>query len=1118
MFRKEQTSGWARHVAGLVVPAQRIGRDFHIKCGLAKARGRLAGSVAILALSVGAAMAQETAVEQVVVTSTRLQNTDFDAPTPTTVVSAADLVAAGKPSVFEAITQLPELMGSTGVTYNTANTSNGLMGLSALGLRGLSPIRTLVLLDGQRVVPANLNGVDDVSLFPQMLIQRVDVVTGGASASWGSDAVAGVINFVTQKKYEGFKMNAMAGESTYGDMGTVTFQAAAGTGFLGGRAHYEVAAEYSYNDGLEPRYPTSNAVGPYPEDIGGRKLWRLSNTVNFAAPNASGTSNQTTCTGSALQGCGVGQPQYFYGPLYQNPAGYPYGEITSGPKAGTAIGNNGQTFQLQLAGACAGQLVNSVGGQTPGSFNNSCFGTPSQPGDRTQSFVSGILDPLTRGNIYQRLSYDLSQNTEIYATVNWAESRTQTTPAPGGNGITRPVACDNAFLPQTTIFGANLSAAQTQAACLALYPGNSFNIGESWNNFPVDEQVVMLRSQRRYVGGGDGAFDMLGKTWSWSSYFEHGESDMSLFVHNNLLSKNGMATLSGTSIIIAPNSSRMLLAQDAVFNGSGQIVCRNASAQANGCEPLNPFLGSASPAPGALQYVLGENGANGSGTNNSQAAGSSAIQTERQDAFSLSFSGSPIDDWAGQITVAAGYEYREENYTQRGDPYGAGISASTPATLAEPCTDPAIICGFGAIGNNGGAWVAGDYHNGQGTYHVNEVFVEFGVPLINNPLWGKADLDLAARHARYNTAGDANTWKVGLTWDTPIPGIRLRALQSRDIRAPSLQEIAPPFTGVNTSVNDDFVPGVTINSILGATIGNPFLKPERALTTEVGTVWQPDFIPGFQTSFDYYRIYIAGYSLQLSPQQVMDECFGGQTQFCQQNFITTANGVNISAAAPGGALNGVIVPSEIVIVSSAPFNAASVVTDGFDIESSYQFDLQNFDVPGQFNLRSLASHVSKFITNDGNIPGVMINQESAGVINSNRSSGAAASAYGASGGTVFTWKLDETQSYQNDVWGFDLAERWFAGGTSQLKNFLVCAPGTCPAPTIQRPTINYDKVDAAFYMDVGANWYLNKSSQLYVKVDNVGDLMPPDNGLQTAANDVYDVIGRMYRVGVRFNF
>jgi iron complex outermembrane receptor protein len=156
--------------------------------GLTKTRVRLASGAAILALSAGAAMAQEGNVEQVVVSSTRLQSAGFDAPTPTTVVSSADLEASAKPNVFDAITQLPALQGSTGVGYNTGSTTTGLIGLSALGLRGLSPLRTLVLLDSQRVVGGNFNGVVDVSQMPQMLIQRVDVVTGGASASWGSDA------------------------------------------------------------------------------------------------------------------------------------------------------------------------------------------------------------------------------------------------------------------------------------------------------------------------------------------------------------------------------------------------------------------------------------------------------------------------------------------------------------------------------------------------------------------------------------------------------------------------------------------------------------------------------------------------------------------------------------------------------------------------------------------------------------------------------------------------------------------------------------------------------------------------------------------------------------------
>jgi outer membrane receptor protein involved in Fe transport len=170
------------------------------------------------------------------------------------------------------------------------------------------------LLDSQRVVGSNFNGVVDVSEMPQLLIQRVDVVTGGASASWGSDAVAGVVNFVTDRKFEGFKMNAMTGLSQYGDMGTATFQAAAGSNFAGGRGHFEVSGEYSYNDGLLPRYPITQSFGPLPENIGGRNLTRLSGTADWGVGKAP-----------------AGQPRIFYAPLVQGTGGANYGMITSGP-------------------------------------------------------------------------------------------------------------------------------------------------------------------------------------------------------------------------------------------------------------------------------------------------------------------------------------------------------------------------------------------------------------------------------------------------------------------------------------------------------------------------------------------------------------------------------------------------------------------------------------------------------------------------------------------------------------------------------------------------------------------------------------------------------------------
>ena len=103
---------------------------------------------------------------------------------PTQVVSAEDLAKDAGANVFTTLVQMPDLMGSTGTSVGTGGSSNNADGLSTLNIRGLGTTRNLVLLDGQRVVPSAITGFEDVSLFPQMLIQRVDVVTGGAAASW----------------------------------------------------------------------------------------------------------------------------------------------------------------------------------------------------------------------------------------------------------------------------------------------------------------------------------------------------------------------------------------------------------------------------------------------------------------------------------------------------------------------------------------------------------------------------------------------------------------------------------------------------------------------------------------------------------------------------------------------------------------------------------------------------------------------------------------------------------------------------------------------------------------------------------------------------------------------
>ena len=191
-----------------------------------------------------------------------------------------------------------------------------------------------------------------------------------------------------------------------------------------------------------------------------------------------------------------------------------------------------------------------------------------------------------------------------------------------------------------------------------------------------------------------------------------------------------------------------------------------------------------------------------------------------------------------------------------------------------------------------------------------------------------------------------------MTWDTPIPGIRLRALQSRDVRAPNLSELFFPPSGLNGSINNDFVnavaPGTGNNqNVRQLNEGNSLLKNERSQTTEMGVVWQPDFIPGFQASVDYYRIGVKGPIIALGLQQVEDLCFAGFTTFCSQDAINTSNGVNQSAANPAGGTGITAVASRCSTSAASSPTALTWNRYQFDLRRSGQLHLAFVDQPHQ---------------------------------------------------------------------------------------------------------------------------------------------------------------------------
>jgi outer membrane receptor protein involved in Fe transport len=963
---------------------------------------------------------KETEVQDIVVSASRITAAGFDAPTPTTVFGEEMILKQAQPNIFNVLAQLPALQGNSGTTVNNFNTSTGATGISALNLRGLGTFRTLVLLDGQRVVPSNVTNLVDVSQMPQLLIQRVDVVTGGASASFGSDAVAGVVNFITNKRFEGFKANIQGGITTYGDDPNGTVQAAYGGSAAGGRLHYSVAGEFLYNHGIIPG-SGYGGVG-----INGRPNPFLTSGANRGA------------TGTAL-----GQAQIVrLTDGSQSIIRALNGLITSGPLMGTGFGIGGVPFKFNYGGSGVPNLNGSltsdgtVNGCIAGTCDTSVRGTARGP---ESSFSPG--EPALDGRVeryvgYGRLSYELSDRLEIFGTVNIAHVRTVTQPVSGTPYTGLRARCDNAFLDPSILQRCN--AAGITEFRWATWSAN--------NNHYLD--VLNVRKMNRFVIGAEGSFDLFGKEWKFDTYYQRGRTSADVTVRNNILTAAYRQAFD--AVRLTPN---------------GPIVCRSEVARNAGCLPFNAF-GDVKNSEAAFRWF-------------SPASGSQAKSDQAQDSASVVINGQPFALPAGAVSVAFGAEWRKESYSTVGDPYGAGIQNS-PFNAEFPANP--------VLGVNGANWFAGNFANGSGEYTATDVFFETGIPVFNADTVGKLDLNAGVRATNYSTSGWVATWKIGGTWDTPLDGLRLRAVRSRDIRAPNLSDLFTAPVSLNAGVLDRLNNNLNVQ-VVERNLGNPQLTPEIGSNLGLGAVYSPAFAPGLRLSFDYFRIELNDAIGNLTNQQIIDTCQIEKNQnFCGLNNFQLA-GVTGSNNPP--------------YVNRRPFNVASLTTRGFDIEASYRLDLERIGLPGNLVLRALATHTIDFTINPG-VTGVATRQ----LAGNNNASQPAPNPNG-----IASWKWFLQQSYEVGKFTFTATERLISSGAIDPDN-IVCVEPNCPATTLQNQTTNFNFVPGQTYVDFGAIFRVTDQVSLYGNVDNIFNQLAPPFG----SPSIYDTIGRRYRAGARFNF
>ena len=848
-------------------------------------------------------------VESVVVTGSRVISDITQSPTPITAVSTDQLATTTPTTIPDALRKLPDFIG--GSSPRSQGNGSGDGSSSSLSLRNLGVQRTLVLLDGHRVVASNSNGSVDVDSLPQMLVSRVDVVTGGASAVYGSDAVAGVVNFILDKKYTGFKYDINAGISNYKDGAEAKIGLAWGTDLFGGRGHYEAAARYFQQDMI----PIANRPYGYQNNT-----WILAGNGTAAKPFVD----------------------------------VPNGRLFAQSLTGTINCGTNCSLNNFTTGA-GGQLIPLTHGipTTTAGTEQGGDGGYAAPSDTT------IIAGQHQAEFFNRFSYDFTPNVQGYIQASASEARdfSRWTPLLVSSASARP----NTFFTNNPYLTPATSAALTAAATAA---GNFVPAPVASNGTiaPAVAPNTPYFSDPRYVNTVDGQDAAVGGNiyttkgvnrvlsldtgltgtlagFAWDLFYSHQESRQTVSDPQNT---NNAKFMAAQDAVIAPAGTKV--------NGvdvSGTIQCWVTTQPAfaslyPGCVPINVF----DPVRGISQQAF-----------NYMKTDTFFSLTQTLDNVGGSISGGlGLGLPAGEITGALSAEMRWQNYNNK--------------TNALP-TDLVNCTGLRMCTTNGGVaptlWTQNVVAPVSASDNVWETALELNVPVLKDfPLAEDLNTDIAGRYTDYSISGAAETWKIGVN-DKVNDAIRIRGTMSYDNRAPNLNDLYQPVGLSSTGFPDLLTSGNGDTNLVSR--GNPKLTPEVAHTYTLGMVVTPDFVPGLTLSLDYYVTHMANAITSISYQSttVQNLCINSAPTYNSPYCLLAVRPI-----APGqpGYASLANYPSQIL---SQPLNSAKVQTEGWNFEADYNFDWADVwsAIPGSMSFRHLVTYQPVFETQ--NLPATPFN-------------------------------------------------------------------------------------------------------------------------------------------------
>jgi len=937
----------------------------------------------------GQADPQATEIGEVIVTGSRIRRDPVNAPTPLIQVARDDLLSTGQATVIDYLATIPALSNSLVPSDTTgSNLNDG--GLEFANLRSLGSGRTLTLVDGRRHVGSAAGSLSvDVSTVPRLLIETVEIITGGASSVYGADAVSGVVNFVLRKDFEGLEIDANYGQLVQGGAAdTRRLSVLAGVNLLDDRLNLYAFGEYERTEEVFAEHidwleaggiilgvdadPTNPSIGPVNDGLvdvaqfyNARRLdrpqWGSTTLANMQRPSM--LSNPLipfgNCPGASTSAnCFSVDPAYTY--WYD-------GATARLADFGQRIGNTGLNRPWNIGGDGERRNLTAFDQRSRAPFQES---RRFQAGANFR--VTDAISAFAEVKYTEEDAYDQGQKSfwDIFVSDFSLAAGTGTATTPGLiNGTSQfSTRLDNAFLPanvrtaiQNNTF-VRYNSATANADGTVANPAQAAPIANH-RGFGIDRGQANTRDITRYVVGIEGNYDRVAfvDNLNWALSYTNG-------VMNNINREFG------------PDAIRFGHAMDSVVDAAGvvngqpgQIVCRVQLLRAQGLtvNEQNPFTARTTYGTGLAINDPEVNGCVplnvfGAG-NQSQAAldyfSTSIAVRERneQDQFVGSVSGQLWDIWgAGPIGVAVGAEWRRER-TQ-----GIGRSADTNNRVLQLNTGPDFL---------------------PAEYESEEFFAELSIPLFRDTWLGEyAELSASYRTFDYTTAGSGDVYGVNLVY-RPIRDIAFKTSFNTSFRAPNLSENFRPNTqtfvngfvdpcstavianfagddAAATKANrianctqlaaakglvfdfaratvtelDDYLPAAYagIASVSG---GNPGLRPETSESFTFSTVLRPRMFPNLSVVLDYYEIKLSDVITTPGGQFLANDCVNGAVLNAQTCALVFRNNPNTGdpafdafkvGAPTGDAIGGFLL---------GPINRAKLETRGLDFTINYALDL-----------------------------------------------------------------------------------------------------------------------------------------------------------------------------------